>query len=123
MESKSLFHKKQKVAKVTVPAITRQAVTLGTQVPEKTSAEDLLPKPNESAFHKEMVKIVRKIKQIKKKLAEKIKVQEKERLTVGQLEEKKKQLQESQLELHKQRKSIEATLKSLNKIITTVYSF
>lgn len=106
---------KQRSTRVYAPAIHRRPVSLGTKVPAKPKVEELLPVPDERAFHIELSKINRHINQIKKKLATKTKVHPSEVLSFGELQEKLKRLKENQISLHKERKEVETRLKLLNK--------
>ena len=103
-----------------VAAVYRQPVTLETKVPEMIRSEDLLPIPNEAIFHKEINKVKKHIKQIKRKLAEKMEAKGAEVVPLSELEERKMKLQEDRIDLHKQRKDIEGTIKTLTKTIKLV---
>jgi chromosome segregation ATPase len=111
--SRSMY--KQRSTKVVTPVIYRRPVYLGTEVPEKPRLEDLLPEPDERAFHIEISKLNRRINQVKKKLAEKTKVHPSGVLSFGEVQERLRRLKENQTALHKERKEVEGKLKLINK--------
>ena len=100
-----------------VPVIYRTPISLETKVPDKPKPIDILPMPDTRSFHIEMIKLNKRIKQLKKKLSEKMDVPEIEILSLDQLQEKIMKLKETQIELHRQRKEAEDKLKGLNKTL------
>ncbi len=120
VESKSKSFHKQRPAKARVPVIYRQPVNLETEVPERPRPEDLLSAPDESGFGIQMRDLSRRINRIKKKLADKSRVEDEPVLSLEELLKKRTQLQDAQNELHKQRTIMEGKLKNLTKSIKTV---
>lgn len=98
--------------------VSRQPVSLGTEVPEEVKAEDLLAAPNEAAFRKETSKLNKLIAKITRRLGEKRK--RRGDPSADELWDRKRKLQEEQVEVHKQRKGLEATLRSLARSIKAV---